>query len=106
MAIFSSPLASAIRTSVVSISETMDAAQESSAPARDDAFLNCRTGGVHGVLDASLFLLQLCFGCRAYLHYCDAANQLCKTLLELFLVVIGRCLFDLDTELLDSALDL
>src|SRR5438552_3818589 len=35
----------------------------------------CRTGSVHGVLDASLFLLQLCFGCRPHLDYRDAASQ-------------------------------
>src|SRR3989442_5974081 len=66
----------------------------------------CRTGSVHGVLDASLFLLQLCFGCRPHLDYRDAANQLGKTFLELFLVVIRGGLFDLHTELLDSAFDL
>src|SRR5881296_3790720 len=191
-AIFSSPLASAIRTSVVSISETMDAAfwiarrvtfagsitpaltkspnspasalkpkfssfdsrtrPTTSAPscpafwaiwrmgsssARFTMFTpmassswslsfsragkqrrravpppetmpssTCRTGSVHGVLDASLFLLQLCFGCRPHLDYRDAANQLGKTLLELFLVVIRGGLFDLHTELLNSAFDL
>src|SRR5258708_11574881 len=41
------------------------AAQESSAPARDNAFLHCRTSGVPGVLAASPFRLPLCFGCRA-----------------------------------------
>ncbi len=52
------------------------AAQKSSAAAGDNAFLNRCTGGVHGVLDTSLFLLQFCFGCRAHLDYRDAANQL------------------------------
>src|SRR5437016_4725718 len=31
---------------------------------------------MHGVLDAGLFLLQLCFGCRPHLDYRDAADEL------------------------------
>src|SRR5438876_6709573 len=61
---------------------------------------------MHGVLDAGLFLLQLCFGCRPHLDYRDAANQLGQALLELFLVVVRGGLFDLRAELLDSAFDL
>src|SRR6059058_4967604 len=61
---------------------------------------------MHGVLDAGLFLLQLCFGCRPHLDYRDAADELGQAFLELFLVVVRGGLFDLRAELLDAAFDL
>src|SRR5712692_8608801 len=82
-----------------------DAAQQRGAAAGDDAFLNGRTSGVHGVLNASLFLLQLGFGRGANLDDGNAAHQLGKALLELFLVVVGGGVFDLFADLLDAALD-
>src|SRR5271170_400456 len=54
----------------------VQAAQQGRSAAGNDAFLNGRTGGVHGVLNASLFFLQLGFGCRAHLDHRDAANEL------------------------------
>src|SRR4029077_14432938 len=82
-----------------------DAAQQRGAPAGYDAFLDRRTSGVHGVLHASLFLLQLGFGRRAHLDDRNAANQLGKALLELFLVVVGGGVLHLLADLLDASFD-
>ena len=64
--------------------EQRDAADQSHAAAGNDAFLDCRACGVHGVFDASLLFLQLGFGCRAHLDHRNAADQLGQALLELF----------------------
>src|SRR5260370_16036872 len=82
------------------------AAEKSGTAPGNDAFLNGCPGCVHGVLDAGLFLLQLCFGCRAHLDYRDPADELGQALLELLLVVVRGGLFDLHAELLDATFDL
>ena len=80
-------------------------ADESNAAAGDDAFLDRRAGGVHGVLNASLLLLHLGLGCGADLDDGDAADQLGEALLELLAVVVGGGLVDLVADLLDAAFD-
>ena len=90
----------------LSFSSAADAAKQRHAAAGNDAFFDRRAGGVHGVFDASLLFLQLGFGCRADLDDRNAADQLGKALLELFLVVVGGGVFDLRADLLDAAFDL
>src|SRR5579862_4668606 len=82
-----------------------DAADQRYAAAGDDAFLDCRACGVHGVLDASLLFLQLGFGCRAHLDHRYAADQLGETLLQLFLVVVRGSVLDLRADLPDASFD-
>jgi len=65
------------------------ATEQGSAAAGNDAFFDRSAGGVHGVLNASFLFLQLGFGCCSHLDDRNAANQLGKALLELFLVVVG-----------------
>ena len=86
--------------------ERRDAAQQRHAAAGNDAFLDCRAGGVHGVFDASLLFLQLGFGCRAHLDHRYAADQLRQPLLQLLLVVVRGGVLDLRADLLDAAFDL
>ncbi len=86
--------------------ESRDAANQRHAAAGNDAFLDCRAGGVHGVFDASLLFLQLGFGCRADFDYGNAADQLGQPLLQLFLVVVGGGVFDLRADLPHAAFDL
>src|SRR6266852_2225649 len=82
-----------------------DAAEQRRAAAGDDAFLDSRAGGVHGVFDTRLLFLQFGFGGCADLDDGDAANQLGKALLELFLVVVAGGVFDLRADLLHTAFD-
>ena len=82
-----------------------DGAQQGDAAAGDDAFLDRRLGGVHGVLDPGLLLLHLRLGGRAHLDHGHAAHQLGQPLLQLLAVVVGGRLLDLGADLLDPALD-
>src|SRR6266404_2570538 len=124
----SSSFRSAIRTSVVSISDTTDAAfckakrvtlagsitpaliMSSNSPvsALKPKFSSFDGGTcrVHGILNASLLLLPLRLGGRAYLDYRHTSNELGEALLQLFLVVLRSGLFGLHAELLDAGLDL
>ena len=85
--------------------ERRNAAKQRHAAAGDDAFLDRGARGVHGVLDASLLLLQLGLGRRAHFDHRHAAHQLGQALLQLFPVVVGGGFFDLSAELLDAAFD-
>src|SRR5712672_216360 len=82
-----------------------EATEQRGAAAGNDAFFDRCASGVHGVLNASFLFLQLGFGCRAHLDDRNAANQLGKALLELFLVVVGGGVLDLLADLLDAAFD-
>src|SRR5208282_3050050 len=83
--------------------ENRNAADQSHAAAGNDAFLDCRARCVHGVFDASLLFLQLGLGCRADFDHGHAADELGEPFLQLLLVIVGRGLFDLRTELPDAA---
>src|SRR5713101_7718460 len=96
------PMASSSCTFSLSSAGTQ---QQSHPAAGHDAFLDRGAGGVHGVLDPSLLLLQLGLGCCAHLHHRDPAHQLGEALLELFLVVVRGGLLDLHADLLDAPLD-
>src|SRR4029079_8115544 len=85
--------------------DRLGGAQQRDAAAGDDALLDGRLGGVHGVLDARLLLLHLGLGRSADLDHGDAADQLGEALLELFAVVVGGRLLDLVADLLDAAGD-
>src|SRR4029077_6439870 len=82
-----------------------DAADQRHTAAGDNAFLDSRARGVHGVLAASLLFLQLGFGCRAPLDHRYAADQLGETLLQLFLVVVRGGVLDLRADLPDASFD-
>src|SRR5258708_18281684 len=81
--------------------DRVEAAQERGAATGNDAFLDGCAGRVHGVLDASFLFLQLGLSGSANLNDRNAADQLGKALLELFLVVVGSGVFDLLADLLD-----
>ena len=83
-----------------------DAAQISGSAPRHDAFFDSCARGVHGILNASFFLLQLHLGGRAYLDYSHSSNKLSQALLQLFLIVVRRGFFGLHAKLLDASLDL
>src|SRR6267143_1859513 len=82
-----------------------DAAEQRRAAAGDNAFLDSRAGGVHSIFDTGLLFLQFGFGGCADFDDGDAADQLGKALLELFLVVIAGGVFDLRADLLHTAFD-
>src|SRR5690606_14750781 len=79
--------------------------EQGDAAAGHDAFLDRRTGGVQGVVDAVLALLDLDLGRAADADDRDAAGQLGQTLLQLFLVVVGGGVLDLALDLGDAGLD-
>src|SRR5205085_8937223 len=80
-------------------------AEQRNAAARHDALFDGRTGRVQRVLDASLLLLHLGFGRGTHVDHRNTAGELRETLLELFLVVIGRRLLDGAADLGDTTLD-
>src|SRR5437660_1426714 len=82
-----------------------EAAEQRRAAAGDDTFLDSRAGGVHSVFDTGLLFLQFGFGGCADLDDGDAADQLGKALLELFLVIVTGGVFDLRADLLHAAFD-
>src|SRR4029077_4938948 len=86
--------------------ERRDAANQCDAAAGNNAFLDSCASGVLGVLDASLLFLQLGLGCRAHLDYCDAADELRQSFLELLAVVVGGGVFDLRANLLHAPFNL
>ena len=69
------------------------------AAARHDAFLDRRAGGVHGVVDAVLTLLDFHLGGAAHTDDGDPAGQFGQTLLQFFAVVIGGGFLDLGANL-------
>jgi len=71
----------------------------SASAAEDDAFLDCRLGGVEGIFHTELGFLHLGLGRCADADDCDAAGELGQTLLELLTVEIGLGLFDLLADL-------
>ena len=58
------------------------------------------------VFDPRLLFLQLYFGSGTDPYYCDPADQLRQSLLELLAVIVGGSLVDLRADLLDAALDI
>src|SRR5690606_7854622 len=62
--------------------------QQRRAAAGDDAFLDRRTGGVKGVVDAVLLLLHLDLGRAADADHRDTAGELGKALLQLLAVIV------------------
>src|SRR6267154_2885974 len=67
--------------------EVLGGTQQGDAAARDDAFLNGRTGRMHRVIDAILALLDFGFSRSADADHRDAARELRKTFLQLLAVV-------------------
>src|SRR5690606_26553970 len=64
-------------------------AQKGNAAAGDDSLLDCCTGGVQGVFDASLLFLHLGLGGSTDLDDGNTADQLGEALLELLAVVVA-----------------
>src|SRR4028118_1440622 len=79
--------------------------EESGTAAGDDPFLDRRAGGVEGIVDAVLALLDRDLGRAADLDHGDAAGELGEALLELLLVIVAGGVFDLRADRLDPRLD-
>ena len=75
------------------------------AAAGDNALFNSRAGSVERVLDAQLLFLHLGLGRSADLDDRNTAGELCQTLLQLLLVILGGGRLDLGADLCDTALD-
>ena len=82
------------------------ATRQRHASARDNAFLDCRAGRVHGVFDTSFLLFHLGLGRRAHFDHRHAADQFRQPLLQLLAVVVAGGLFDLAANLFHAAFDL
>src|SRR5690606_8794895 len=80
--------------------------EQGDAAAGHDAFLDRGAGGVQGVVDAVLALLDLDLGRAADADDGDAAGQLGQTFLQLFLVVVRGGGLDLGLDLADAGFDL
>ena len=87
------------------VTEDGTSTQQRHTAACHDAFFNRGTGRMQRVFDASLLLLHFDFSSRTDLDQGYAARQFGNTFLQLFLVVIGSRLFDLQTNLLDASFD-
>src|SRR5580704_2454618 len=83
--------------------ESGEAAEQRRAAAGNDTFLDSCARSVHGVLDTRLLFLQFGLGGRADFDDSNAADELGKALLELFLVIVAGGVFDLRADLLHPA---
>src|SRR5580658_3106306 len=82
-----------------------DATEQRRAAAGNDTFLDSCARGVHSVFDTCLLFLQFRLGSRADFNDGNAADELGKALLELFLVIVAGGVFDLGADLLHTAFD-
>src|SRR5262249_54739299 len=85
--------------------ERLDRIEQSSAAARNDAFLDRGAGRVKRVIDAVLALLHLDFGRTADLDHRDTTGELRQPLLQLLAVIVGRRGLDLLADRADTGLD-
>src|SRR6266705_1129198 len=83
-----------------------DAAQQGHASAGDNAFLDGRAGGMHGVFDPGLLLFHLGLGGGADFDDGYASDQLRQPLLQLLAVVVAGGFVDLAADLLHPAFNL
>ena len=67
-----------------------------------NAFFHSSLGRSKRILDAELLLLHLGFSSGANMDDRNATGELCKALLQLLTVKIGRGLFDLNLDLVDA----
>src|SRR5690606_13945906 len=87
------------------VNDGCQGANQGHTAARHHAFVNACTGCVQGVFDASLLLFHFDFGGRTDLDHRNTASQLGQTLLQFFLVVVGRGVFDLLADLQHARFD-
>src|ERR1700753_3531938 len=85
--------------------ELLGSTEQGDAAARNDAFLNRRTGRVHRVINAILALLHFDLGRAADADHRDAACELGQTLLQLLTVVVRGGFLDLRLDLGDTGFD-
>src|SRR6185437_10560664 len=85
--------------------EMLGGTQQGHAAARNDAFLNRRTGGMHRVIDAILAFLDFGFSRAADADHRDAARELGQTLLQLLTVVVRGGFLDLRLDLGHAGFD-
>src|SRR5438046_2127233 len=85
--------------------KSRNGSQECDATARNDTFVHSSTGRMHRVFDARLLLLHFRLGRRANLDDRHTANQLRQPLLQLFAIVVGSRLFDLNSNLFHAPFD-
>src|SRR5439155_9637405 len=86
--------------------ECGDAAGQGYTAARDDPFFDGRTGGVHGVFDASLLLFHFGLGRGTNFDHSHATDQLRQPFLQLLAVVVAGRLLDLAANFFYPAFDL
>src|SRR5207244_4888320 len=79
--------------------KSRNGAQECDATARYDTFFHSSTGRMHRIFDARLLLLHFRLGRRADLDDSHTADKLRQPLLQLFAIVVGSRLFDLNANL-------
>src|SRR6516165_3365958 len=85
--------------------EMLGGTEQGDAAARHNAFLDCRAGCVHRVINAILALLHLDLGRATDADHRDAARELGQTLLQFLAVVIRGGLLDLRLDLSHARLD-
>src|SRR5947208_2528670 len=81
------------------LSKSRNCSQECDSTARNDTFFHSSTGRMHRVFDARLLLLHFRLGRRAILDDSHTADKLRQPLLQLFAIVVGSRLFDLNANL-------
>ncbi len=79
--------------------------KEADASTRNDALLDGGAGGMQGILDPGLLLLEFGFARRAHIDLGHAPGQLGQTLLKLLAIVVGVAGGDLVADQGDPVLD-
>src|SRR5206468_3313491 len=79
--------------------KSRNCSQECDSAARNDTFFHSSTGCMHRVFDTRLLLLHFRLGRRADLDDSHTADELRQPLLQLFAIVVGSRLFDLNANL-------
>src|SRR5437016_14177811 len=79
--------------------KSRNGSQECDATAGDDTFVHSSTGRMHRVFDARLLLLHFRLGRGADLDDSHTADKLRQPLLQLFAIIVGSRLFNLNANL-------
>src|SRR5690606_34604617 len=83
----------------------LQGANQGNTTARNHTLFYRSTGRVQSVFHASFFLFHFDFGASTNLDHSNTAGQFGHTLLQFFTVVIGRSVFDLTTDLVNTCFD-
>jgi len=99
------PLAARFICVIVERTNRRQRTHQGHATARDPAFFHCSASSMQGVFNNDPAFLHLDLGRGIDLDHGLAAAELGNALLQLFLVVVRRGLFDLRDDLLDTRPD-